>query len=284
MSGSKQSLRWVFTLNNYGESDVESILSGVDQCLYRYVIIGREVGAQGTPHLQGYLELSKKKTLGGVKKLQPCFGRAHWEPARGTVSQNIAYCSKDGQSYSRGEPSVGQGMRSDLGALVEDLKNGRDLKDVALENPELYCRYRGGLRDLANWANLSVRKPPRVIYIWGPPGTGKSRYAFSCNEESTWSYPGNGWFDGYKGQAVAIFDDFDDDQSTNGGISIGMFLKLLDRYPVDVPVKGGFVQWRPTKIILTSNRDFESLYRSAHWSQYEAIKRRIKEADRWYFD
>ena len=48
------------------------------------------------------------------------------------------------------------------------------------------------------------------------------------------------WFDGYDGQDTAIFDDF-----RASGNRFSYILRLIDRYPMDVPVKGGFVYWNP---------------------------------------
>lgn len=86
--------KWTFTWNNYTEEEFLDIKkTWTKQC--DYIIIGKEVGEQGTPHLQGYLELiSKKRPMG-------TFGttRVHWEKAKGNRMQNKAYCSKDGNFH-----------------------------------------------------------------------------------------------------------------------------------------------------------------------------------------
>ena len=58
-----QSKYWCFTLNNYTDEDVD----GVDAWEYDYVIFGKEVGDNGTPHLQGYVECKTKKRLTWLK-------------------------------------------------------------------------------------------------------------------------------------------------------------------------------------------------------------------------
>ena len=58
-----------------------------------------------------------------------------------------------------------------------------------------------------------------------------------------------GWFDGYDGHDTAIFDDFR--ASVN---RFAYILRVLDRYPMDVPVKGGFVNWNPKYIVFTCPR------------------------------
>ena len=52
------------------------------------------------------------------------------------------------------------------------------------------------------------------------------------------------WFDGYIGQDTAIFDDF-----RASGNRFSYILRIIDRYPMDVPVKGGFVYWNPKYIV-----------------------------------
>lgn len=84
--------------------------------------------------------------------------------------------------------------------------------------------------------------------LTGATGLGKTRYVFHMHDpEDIWVWPGDRWFDGYTGQPVALFDDF------RGELDLGNMLRLLDRYPMDVPVKGGFANWVPRRIYITSN-------------------------------
>lgn len=67
---------WCFTLNNYtAEEEV-----AVQQLDVAYLVYGREVGAEGTMHLQGYLYRTLAR-LSAMKKMIP---RAHFEAAKGT--------------------------------------------------------------------------------------------------------------------------------------------------------------------------------------------------------
>lgn len=63
---------------------------------------------------------------------------------------------------------------------------------------------------------------------WGAPGTGKTRYCHDLArifyDDDIWVHGGGNWFDGYEGQAVAVFDDF------YGCVDFGLLLKVLDRY------------------------------------------------------
>ena len=73
---------WVFTINNYVDNDIEKLETMYDHGHFSYVVFGREVGENGTPHLQGYVQLKKKMRLNQVKKF--ISSRAHLEVSRGS--------------------------------------------------------------------------------------------------------------------------------------------------------------------------------------------------------
>lgn len=88
---SPRSRKWAFTLNNYTEDDEHKITSSLkDNWQW---IIGKEVGAEGTPHLQGFFQAPNAVSFAFLKKIMP---RAHLEVAKGSVEQNFVYCSKEG--------------------------------------------------------------------------------------------------------------------------------------------------------------------------------------------
>ncbi len=88
--------RWCFTLNNYTEKEISSISSKINsQCSLG--IIGKEVGEQSTPHLQGYFEFKTKKRPKGIFNNN----RIHFEKCKGNRQTNIDYCSKEGNIIFR---------------------------------------------------------------------------------------------------------------------------------------------------------------------------------------
>lgn len=88
---------YVFTINNYTGDDlraVERIAEGTD-----YIIIyGKEVGAQGTPHLQGFITKNYESEMRRERVKKLLGGRAWFEPAKDIYSA-IGYCMKDGDFY-----------------------------------------------------------------------------------------------------------------------------------------------------------------------------------------
>lgn len=92
---------WCFTLNNYTEEVFCSICSKIsDTCLT--ACIGKEVGACGTPHLQGYIEF---KTKSRPLTVFQCISTGiHWERSKGSKEDNLTYCSKENLVFTLGFP------------------------------------------------------------------------------------------------------------------------------------------------------------------------------------
>lgn len=79
---------WVFTLNNYTDEEFSSI---VQHFSHDKFVIGKEISENGTPHLQGHIELTKKQRITALMKLNP---KIHWEPCRNKLASR-EYCTKE---------------------------------------------------------------------------------------------------------------------------------------------------------------------------------------------
>lgn len=87
---------------------------------------------------------------------------------------------------------------------------------------------------------------------------GKSRCAYECCPGAFWLMPSREsasgtWWDGYEGQHTVIIDEF------YSWLRYDYFLRLTDRYPLQVETKGGSVQFVSRRIVFTSNTQ------PAHW-------------------
>ena len=123
----------------------------------------------------------------------------------------------------------------------------------------------------------TLMKPDRdwksdVFIYWGDTGTGKTRAVYEA-EADLWIATDNSlnWFDGYTGQEAVLFDDFVSIKNEK----FGFLLRLLDRYPMDVPVKGGFTKWLPKRIYFTSNLRVEDWFMGVSAASQSALRRRI---------
>lgn len=218
---------------------------------HRYLVVGKEKGENGTPHLQGYIALGKRMRLNTVRLMLG--GRAHIEAARGTPEENRTYCTKDGDFREWGTLPI-QGERTDIQKIKDDLDKGDPLVNVAkravnyqqLKFAETYSKY----VSKPNWN----KEPPEVIWIYGPTGVGKTKMALDiCKEEPNWEddtwISGNTlrWWQGYRGQSNVIIDEFRKDYCT-----FHELLRILDRYPYQVEYKGGSTWLQAKRIIITS--------------------------------
>lgn len=95
--------RWCFTLNNYTSEEEDHIKAVINEDTVDFAVIGRETGDSGTPHLQGYVNMSETKRLIGMKKI--IGNRAYIAGAKGSDVENDTYCTKAGDVMLRiGEP------------------------------------------------------------------------------------------------------------------------------------------------------------------------------------
>lgn len=235
--------RWCFTLNNYTADD-ESAVQRID-C--KYVVYGRERGANNTPHLQGFIVFNDRKRLAGCRC---CLDRAHWEVSRGTAKQASDYCKKDGDFFEKGELPVepaAAGGAAEKQRWVDAVSAAK--RGAIDEIPEdILVRHYRTWKEIRKDYMVKPDDAPTVTGVWfyGPPGVGKSYRARA-------EYPGaylkmqNKWWDGYQGEDYVIIDDFDSKE-------LGHLLKIwADRYSFLAETKGGVIHIRPKKIIITSN-------------------------------
>ncbi|BBI18985.1 replication-associated protein [Circovirus ialtag] len=265
--------RWCFTVNNWTEEEY-GLIASIPRSSVKYLIIGKEVGESGTPHLQGFVNFKKKLRRSALKRL-PGFTRAHVQSANGTDLENQRYCQKGGQYLEIGCPSR-PGKSSALTEAIQDLQRSRgNLNEVARMHPEVYVRHGRGLRDYVFTAGLVGQRAwkSEVIVIIGKPGVGKTRYVNREVEGKTvyWK-PRGPWWDGYMNHEVVIFDDF------YGWVAFDELLRVCDRYPLKVPVKGAFVEFVAKYVYFTSNKPPEEWYDKENIrGNIEAFFRRINE-------
>lgn len=266
----RQAKNWCFTLNNWTQEEYEQIHNATEQ--YAYLIIGREQGEGGTPHLQGHIIFKKKVSARAAKLVLG--DRAHIEVSK-SPKDSINYCKKEGNYCEYGTKPRGSGGRSDLLSVQEAIRSGASIGTIRDEYFGTWCRYNRAIERY--YLEIQPRRDwcTEVIVYWGETGTGKSRAVHEyANDSRTdlYSHTGTDWFDGYSGQDLVLFDDF-------GGheFKLTYLLKLLDRYPMLVPIKGGFVNWIPKKIFITSNKPVSEWYLNATSEHRAALKRRITE-------
>jgi hypothetical protein len=288
----KQKKNYIGTWNNYpiGPSPDDARLAGIsqrtgwgmlnhmyicEQTTFKYIIAGKEIGENGTPHLQMHFTLKRGMTMSALHKMLKNYeikmsllvpeGPSH-------TAHNIGYCKKDGDFKEWGTPNQ-QGKRNDLNEFMEEIKVNPKKRRIEImeEFPMVYARY----SKFANEYRL-LKQTHEIIqgdlkecnqWIYGPPGTGKSR---PFQEAGCFSKPANKWWDGYDGEEVVLIEDID---LTHDKLS--HLLKIwLDRYPFYAEIKGATVKIRPAKIIITSNYRPDEIFRDE--MLVEALERRFE--------
>ncbi len=270
---------WCYTCNTCSAAGHLANPDALDANI-TYVCEQKEKASTGQLHMQGYLQLKKGQRLSWVRS-HYCT-HAHWEPSKGTATQARDYCQKEDTQESPPveygnfrEPSPGK--RNDVLALRDAFRdNKRSVEDIYEDDallPTLAKYPRFGERMAARY----MAKLSEMTKLWifkGPPGTGKSYAAYTHDPNAYYKDVTSNWYDGYTGQDTVIMDDF------NGQISLNMMLRLIDRYPMRVQVKGAYVQWRPKLVIITTNSDYTSWWNTDqknYAKQLPAFERRITE-------
>lgn len=266
---SKRSRGFVFTLNNYTKEDLKQFMTSQVKKQVSYYILGFEVGQQQTPHIQGYIHFHNAKSFMNVKKM---ITRAHIEKQHGSINENIAYCSKDNHYIEYGEPPK-SGDRTDLKTIKKKVMEHIPIKDIIRDDIENLQQIKF-METLLKYQQPKERKKPYIQWYYGETGTGKTRdairFAELLNEDYYISMKNLQWWDGYIGQKVVIIDDFRKDFCT-----FHELLRILDRYPYRVNVKGSSLWFEPEHIIITSCYRPEEVYDTR-----EDIKQLLRRIDK----
>lgn len=262
----KPSRKWIFTLNNYNEADC-ACLQNLE---VQRIVVGKEVGENGTPHLQGFIVFKSNYRLSSLKKLLP---RAHWTIPVGTPDACWNYCVKE-DAWLMKDNRVGQGARTDWALARQQAEAG----DWGAIDPSVLIRFPNGLlrvRELCLRAAQPNWREVRVYLYWGDTGTGKTRRAvedgaFIVNHGST------GWtFNGYDGEAAICLDEF------YGDMPLRQLLRMCDGYRYNGQLRGGGVVpalW--TRVYITSNANPREWYPHVKHNWWAPFERRVTREER----
>lgn len=161
---------FVFTINNYEPDDLLRLSSMGSS--FKYLVYQQEVGANGTPHIQGTGSLNNPRTFSGIKRLLGT-DRVHLEKRQGTKAQAVAYCCKEDTRMEGTDPvKLGDyetleeaGKRTELDLFKTDLDNGVDKEDMFDLHFSVFARYPKFVEDCferrANKLHQRVQFNPR---------------------------------------------------------------------------------------------------------------------------
>lgn len=185
----ERSCNWVFTL----KADSLTPEEVMERLNYDYVIFQKERGEEnGFIHYQGYISHSSQIRFSTLKNIFPTI---HLEVRKApTHAEAIAYCSKeetriDGPFIKGNTPKDRpRGSQGKLDSFVEDIKSGLEFDELIERYPGLMFRYEKAYESLRAKYLKKIwleDRPKEVVYIFGLPGTGKTRYVMDhCQDES----------------------------------------------------------------------------------------------------
>lgn len=273
--------RWVFTINNFTEEDDEMVENLEDvKCL----IAEHELGSQGTPHIQGYVEFKERKYRTQVSRMLP---RAYLAIARGSIKDNWKYCSKEKQVFVEKGYELKNNNRGDEDFLemYEDMKQLCP-NEFEEKYPKYWVQHREqvmkvmidhALENAAPWdGDLQCKN----IWVWGKPGIGKSKWANGqVSAGEMFKKNVNKWWDGFNllCHKFVIIEDY---PPRPQGQMLCQHLKIWsDRYPFIGECKGSHMGIEPGRffLIITSNYSIEECFDNPE--DVEAIKRRFYEVE-----
>lgn len=287
---------WVFTLANPTPLEEDLLQEMVGGQHIRYMVYGREEGElNGGRHLQGYLELHSSKSASMVRRIVG-IERIWLEGRTGTQANAIAYCKKDGDWWEQGVKIMRWDEAQSNHAAMQNEPMDRRMgtaKNKALMFMDLVRQ--GKFEEIVNHPDAShmvlkhcmdaakiVETPRdkdsnvRVRWYWGPTGTGKTRRAIweaeQTGEKVYIKASNSKWFCGYDSHKCVIFDDL-----RSSWFEFAFLLKLLDRTPFQVEVKGGSRQWKPTDIWVTSPYPPKEMYKKMQeGDEYDLIDQLLR--------
>jgi len=166
-----KSKRWTFVWNNYPPTAGVAVKNFSGDRRARCWIYGKEIGDQGTRHLQGYVEFKSDRRLSTLSKL--AHGHIHWERAHQSKEINADYCAKDGDWYSMGAIEPAEKLDDPFDHL-DPHQWQLDIRDICLKQcvphtREIYWLVGAdGAEGKTSWAkHMVIKHPEHVLYVSG---------------------------------------------------------------------------------------------------------------------
>lgn len=257
---------WCFTVNNYSDAYVDRLKGLASNSACKYLGFAKEVGASGTPHLQGLVVFVNAKTMQATKNWMEC-QTVHLEVTRGTCMEAADYFRNPKPETGKLPPApedlfehgelpltnqaIGQAEKERWKVNLAHAKAG-NLDEI---DPDIYFRYYNTCKQIKkdHMAKPDDLTAPCGIWYWGEPGVGKSHRARQEQPDAYFKMQ-NKWWDGYQDQPAIILDDFDSKE-------LGHHLKIwADQYAFVAETKGHALFIRPKVFIITSNYQPKDLW------------------------
>lgn len=230
-------------------------------------VVCEEKHEDGNPHLHAFISLDRP--FRGQVDARFCDVEGYHpsiETVRKTPEACIAYCQKD-SNYLTNMALDKKVTKEDI---AKELMSGKPLVEIVQTYPKYLFGYSRLKQDLFMYQlDLKKLEPllrPCGIWIGGPSGCGKSTIA-TTKFGAYYFKDKTKWWDGYNGEDTVVCEDVD----LSWKDCFPYFKIWADRYQFNGEVKGGTVNLRPKRIIVTSNRTLEELLELMQWPKDDYI-------------
>jgi len=259
---------FIYVINNpaYDKEEVDGRWPMIATDVVQFLTHVREVApTTGTPHMQGVGRMKKTTRPNAIAgHLTTFFGQpTHVEKMLGTYDQALEYTRKSGGvAETWGDlPKKGTKKKSSMDAVRDTIRSNPEMGTASLQallyedHFGTYVRYQRNIDQFIERSRRSFAcRDVTVEWHYGATGTGKT-HGIPRDSDSYWKPPEAKWFPGYTGQPTLVLDEF-----RKNWFTFSYMLRLLDVYPMQVEIKGGYVQLDATKIIITCPYHPRDLY------------------------
>lgn len=279
-----QSRRWCGVYNNYPDNHASNI-PGKLLAVTEGGIWGREVGEQGTKHIQAYFYTKKRYTLNG---LRDALGfneevrefHMHLEMCKGNSYQNYVYCTKEGDFDTWGTIPRDGFPKDDSASKKRTRENWEETWELATKGKitEVTAEHRVKHYSTIKLIAADYKVPPQRlneqagVWIVGASGFGKSWSARTEYGGPVYTKDFSKWWHAYADEPVVVLDDISPEHAKQ----LGDNLKIWgDIYPFMGEIKGGHTGWiRPKSFIVTSQYNIHQVFTDQE--TIDAISRRFR--------
>lgn len=280
---------------NHSTLEVTYDGNNIDNCI-KFVRGQLEEGDQkdgdgvGYVHWQVFVSFYKQVTLAHVKKVfdRDDLHAVDVKSKNNGLERACEYVHKDdsfiGMRFQFGDKKrVGSGNHRSMEDAAQLVMQGKTLPEIADIDPLMVMKWHRGMQVLRTVRFPAIRRSfsdIKVTWVHGDTGSGKTLLVGRLLEEAGISMESevywvgdlkagkSCWWDGYAGQRVVVFDDFDEDNWT-----VEQLFRFFDGTPCRVPVKGSSEPFNGVTFFFTSRSAPDGVYESNR--QYDAWKRRF---------
>lgn len=262
---SRSGKSWGFTDFDMGKLETWKLRA--QEGIITKLVIGKEIcPSTGREHYQGYVTFKKSVRMKWLKTTID--EKCNWQREY-SADVAAAYCMKRDLVVYVNKSK--QGQSSEFDTVIEEItQNKRQKIDIIQKYPKTYVLRHAGLDKLLGVFDEAPRRDDVEVYwFYGVSGGGKTYTADQEAGDQAWHCSDTKlqWFDGYNGQENVTIHEIDPQ------CNFSLLLKLCDKSPVRVPIKGSTVPWRARRIWITKMEHPLELFKSLNVDLFQITRR-----------